>query len=183
MNTQTSSTPAGTAVRGVRRHWWLTIAALCAFAVGLTIGIWQLHGRNGGAASATTASRSVAAPNAPATSPFVGDGAIDSADTSAVTVPQPAAVPAIPRGGAAEAIDFANAGVAASPALTVYLVATQDAANSTQSALNEAEQLGGMNGAPPRNAMVVVATGDETEAALQSEYPQYRLTVVDLRQP
>lgn len=177
MNTRTPvAQPAG-AIRRLRRYWWLPGTALCAFALGLAIGVWQLHD-NGAHQGASTRGAAAPAMSAP---PSIANGSTQRIDTGAVAAAPSTPLPAVPRGGAAEAIDFQSGD--ALPELIVYLVASQEQATQIQGAVNDLAALAIPNDAPPLNAVVVVANDDASQAALKSEYPQYRVRTVDLRQP
>ncbi|HLZ68935.1 MAG TPA: hypothetical protein VKV26_03395 [Dehalococcoidia bacterium] len=197
MSTQTPVVPARGAARRLRLPWWVAVAALAAFAAGLGIGIWQIHEHNSGGHHAVVAG-SVAGGASGA--PFVSDGAVDSVNSGAVVGAQAAE----PRGGQAEAIDFgrpaaatqrqgvgedlpadaATGSVTTSPALTVYLVASEDQRQAVQGELDDAAAIASANAVAPQQTVVVVDDGGgDTQADLQSVYPQFQVSVVDLRQP
>lgn len=213
MNSETSTTRVAGAARRGRQRWWLAGAALGAFAVGLTIGLLQIHLRDHGSVrSAHVASSGVTVPgtSASAIAPRPRGGVADTIDLGGATGATPAGGPvndavlqahlrqeetaaagatataapttfpleAFPNGCPCDVPSM----TAALPELTVYLVASEEQATAIQEALNERDALAATNGAQPLNAAVVVASDDTSESALQSEYPQYHVSVVDLRQ-
>lgn len=213
MNSQTSTTQTPGAARRMRPHWWLAGAAICAFAAGLTIGIWQLHSTGSNTRTSHVAQSSAVAPAATggAIAPLPRGGVAEAIDFGGATsagavqgpvtdavlqahlrqeeattppsttaaVPAPFPLEAFPNGCPCDATGQSPA----QPDLVVYLVSSQEQAAAIQDGVSNLQSVAGDNGATPLNATVLVANGDVSQATLQGEYPQYRVSIVDLRQP